>query len=372
MADYQYNYDPGQDPGDGGDWTGWFAIIVSFIFGLWPLTLFLVFRKFMSTPDDRRSQARRERTYRYTYTPRAAAPAPAPAPQKTPAVNPSREALAGTGFIVAGGIVAGLFGFSWLVALFEAIASHSILGSLSGLAALGGFTGAGLVLLYVGFFRRKRSKLFRKYRSLIGARDSVNISTLAKATGRGYKRVCDELQDMLDLGVLPMGYLDLANDRLVLTSQGIADEPAPQSEPQQDEYAILAEIRSVNDAIPDPTMTAKIDRIGQLTGKILDYQRQNPDKAGQLRSFLNYYLPTTLKILRAYAQLDQQGIEGENISAAKDRIEGMMDKVVEGFEKQLDKLFRDEALDIASDVSVLEKMLDKDGLGQGGGLTLGM
>ena len=84
---------------------------------------------------------------------------------------------------------------------------------------------------------------------------------------------------------------------------------------------------------------------------------------------MSYYLPTTLKILRAYAQMGQ-GIEGENIKAAKSRIEGMMDKVVDGFEKQLDRLFQDDAMDIATDVEVLERMLDKDGLG-GQGMTLG-
>ena len=83
--------------------------------------------------------------------------------------------------------------------------------------------------------------------------------------------------------------------------------------------------------------------------------------------------PTTLKILKAYAQMEAQGIEGENISAAKERIEGMMDKVVEGFEKQLDKLFQDDAMDITTDVEVLERMLDKDGLsGKGDGFQLGV
>ena len=98
-------------------------------------------------------------------------------------------------------------------------------------------------------------------------------------------------------------------------------------------------------------------------------------KTGALRQFLNYYLPTTLKILNAYAQMDAQGVEGENITAAKARIEGMMDKVVDGFEKQLDQLFQTDAMDIAADVEVLERMLEKDGLGgsshDGITLTLG-
>ena len=127
----------------------------------------------------------------------------------------------------------------------------------------------------------------------------------------------------------------------------------------------------MNDEIPGEEMSAKIYRIEEITGKILDYQKSHPNRESQLRSFLNYYLPTTLKILRAYAQLDAQGIEGENISAAKARIEGMMDQVVAGFEKQLDKLFQNDALDIASDVEVLENMLKKDGLSDGQGMTLG-
>lgn len=404
MAEYHYKYDPSQgsqNQNGGDDLLSWIVIVIALAV-FWPLGLFLLFRKLMSASttsgrSNRRQTTRPSQTgstYHYTYTynpnqakqakqarsvaqPAPAAPAPAPAPAVTAGpAQPAVRKLAGGGFIAGGSVMTGLFGCFLLISLADAIGTGAALAdSLGGLLAMACFTGIGLVLLYVGLFRRKRSKLFRKYQALIGRRDSVNISTLVNATGRSYKKVCDELQDMLDFGVLPMGYLDLANDKLVLTSQGITDQPqaeAQATEEKTDDDTILAQIKMVNDAIPDPVMSAKIDRIGTLTGKILDYQRKNPDKDSQLRSFLNYYLPTTLKILRAYAQLDQQGIEGENISAAKARIEGMMDKVVEGFEKQLDKLFRDEALDITSDVSVLEKMLDKDGLGQGGGLRLEM
>lgn len=185
---------------------------------------------------------------------------------------------------------------------------------------------------------------------------------------------------MLAKGILPTGHLDMAEGKLYLTEMGYrAPEPEEEADPQekaeqdaQREDAILREIRQVNDEIPDEEMSAKIYRIEEITGKILDYQKKHPNRQGQLRTFLNYYLPTTLKILRAYAQLEAQGIEGENISAAKARIEGMMDQVVAGFEKQLDKLFQDDALDIAADVEVLENMLKKDGLSDGQGITLGL
>jgi len=174
-----------------------------------------------------------------------------------------------------------------------------------------------------------------------------------------------------------MGYLDLGSDQLFLTDDGIQDRPKEEPEkapapPKEVEgaEAVLTEIRALNDAIEDPEMSRKIDRIGEITGNIFAYLREKPDKEGKLRSFLSYYLPTTLKILGSYAQLEAQGVEGENISAAKERIEGMMDKVVEGFEQQLDRLFQDDAMDITSDVAVLERMLEKDGLGNSG-MTLG-
>ncbi len=387
MAEYDYKYDPPQGGPDqnGGDLVSWIVIIAALAF-FWPLGLFLLFRKLMSSSTSNRSKHQHARrssqtgaTYHYTYTrnpnqshaARPSAQKAAPSPAAPAPAEPAVRKLAGGGFIAGGSVMTGLFGFSLLMTLISALATGQLGDAFPGLATLACFTGIGLVLLYVGSFRRKRSKLFRKYQALIGRRGSVSISTLAKATGRSYKKVCDELQDMLDFGVLPMGYLDLANDKLVLTSQGITDEPKVQKQPEKkaDDNDILTEIRAVNDAISDPVMSAKIDRVGEITGKILDYQRQHPDRAGELRAFLNYYLPTTLKILRAYAQLEGQGVEGENISATKKRVESMMDKVVEGFEKQLDRLFQDSAMDIASDVAVLEQMLDKDGLGNQG-LTL--
>ncbi len=295
----------------------------------------------------------------------------APKPGKEPKAGADKrpvKATAGRGLIALGSILTGVFGLGFAVCLAEA-------GGLAELIACGVFSGIGLLSLFLGVRRRKRAKLYLKYLGLIGRRESVRISTLASAAGRSRKKVCRELQDMLDRGILPVGYLDIAGDRLVLSAQGIEDRPQETVDPAKedtDDNDILRQIKDINDAIPDPVMSAKIDRIGEITGKILDYQRKNPGKASQLRSFLNYYLPTTLKILQAYAQLDQQGVEGENISAAKTRIEGMMDKVVEGFEKQLDRLFQNEALDITSDVAVLEQMLDKDGLGSGGGMTFNL
>ena len=236
---------------------------------------------------------------------------------------------------------------------------------------------AGLGGLWAGLRKRKQASRWRSYMAMIGRQSSVSISVLASATGLTPAKVRNDLADMLDDGLFPQGFLDYGGDRLVLSNEGAAPPPrqeekaAPPPPAKEDENAILAEIRAVNDAIDDEKMSAQIDRIGVITAKILDYQKTHPDKAPQLHSFLSYYLPTTLKILRAYAQLEDQEVSGSNITAAMQRIEGMMDKVVEGFEKQLDLLFQGDAMDITTDVEVLERMLAKDGLSDQEGLTLG-
>lgn len=247
---------------------------------------------------------------------------------------------------------------------------------LMGLMVLPCAAAGGLGFVWAGLRKRKQASRFRNYLAMVGNQSSVSISALASAAGLSPNKVRDDLADMLDDGLLPQGYLDYGGDRLVLTGEGIAqppkEQPAPPPPPKEDENAILAEIKAVNDAIDNEKMSAQIDRIGVITAKILDYQKTHPDKAVQLHSFLSYYLPTTLKILRAYAQLEDQEVSGSNITAAMQRIEGMMDKVVEGFEKQLDLLFQGDAMDITTDVEVLERMLAKDGLSDQEGLTLGL
>ena len=292
------------------------------------------------------------------------------------------DSAGGTGLIIGGGIVSAIF------ALGTAAVSMEVLRDLFhgyfwtddfiGLLACMMFLAGGLGMLFSGLSMNRRGERYMNYLAYIGANREVPLAHMAATFGISVAKLCKDLRRMLAKGILPTGYLDLAEGKLFLTEMGYrAPEPRraapPEETPQQAaarEDDILREIRQVNDSIPDEVMSAKIDRIEEITGKILKYQKEHPNKEGQLRSFLNYYLPTTLKILRAYAQLDAQGIEGENISAAKKRIEDMMDQVVYGFERQLDKLFQDDAMDITSDVEVLENMLRKDGLSDEGGITM--
>lgn len=125
---------------------------------------------------------------------------------------------------------------------------------------------------------------------------------------------------------------------------------------------MLRQLREINDAIPGEEMSAKIDRLEAVTAKIFELAEKEPDKLPQMRRFMDYYLPTALKLLRSYAEFDSQGVDGAYISDSKAKIEETMDVLVVGFEQQLDKLFQDEALDVSADISVLQNMMAQDGL----------
>ena len=124
----------------------------------------------------------------------------------------------------------------------------------------------------------------------------------------------------------------------------------------------ITEMKRLDDNIADPAISAQIVRLQQLAGKIFAQVEQNPEKLPQIRKFMNYYLPTTLKILNAYDRMGEQGVSGENISSTMQKVEGMMSTIITAFEKQLDSLFGSEAMDISTDMVVLENMMAREGL----------
>ena len=153
-------------------------------------------------------------------------------------------------------------------------------------------------------------------------------------------------------------------------------KPEPKAEPQkkvstgdpevdkiiEEGYKYLHELRDVNIRIPDEVMTKRIDRMEVASADIFAYIAEHPEKAAEIRRFMNYYLPTTLKLLNSYDKLSRQRVKGENIQKTMFEIEGMMETIAGAFEKQLDSLFDDDALDIAADISVMESILKQEGL----------
>ncbi len=124
----------------------------------------------------------------------------------------------------------------------------------------------------------------------------------------------------------------------------------------------LSEMKRLDDNIPDETISAQIRRLEEVSGKIFEQVKADPGKLPQIRKFMDYYLPTTLKLLNAYDRMSGTGVSGENIDSTLEKVEKMMGTIVTAFEKQLDSLFGSEALDISTDISVLETMMAREGL----------
>ncbi len=125
---------------------------------------------------------------------------------------------------------------------------------------------------------------------------------------------------------------------------------------------ILAQIVEENRLIPDPALSRQMDELESISNKIFRTVIEQPDKAPQIRRFMDYYLPTTLKMLRGYRKMDERSVSGQEADNVRGKIVSAMDVVIGAFKKQLNTLYQNDLLDISTDIDVLETMLRQDGL----------
>lgn len=131
-----------------------------------------------------------------------------------------------------------------------------------------------------------------------------------------------------------------------------------------DEEQAIAEMRRLDDDIEDEKLSAQIVHLEEVTSKIVSYVVTHPDKKNQVRRFFNYYLPTSIKLLNSYNHVDATGIAGTNIDQTKEQVGVMMDKALEAFDNQLDALYADEAMDVSTEIKVMESLLSQEGLAE--------
>ena len=231
---------------------------------------------------------------------------------------------------------------------------------------------AGVALFCGGISMDRQLKRFEKYLAVLGEREAMPVEELARTLGYPEKRVERDLGKMIDKGYfggtaylnVELGYL-FRSGRAdeALKKQRQKEQAAAQQPPKETEEGysgILRGIRRANDAIADPALSAKIDRLEEITAKIFRAVEEDPRKKDRIGTFLNYYLPTTQKLLDSYAEFEAAGVEGENLRQAKNRIASTMDSIVAGFEHQLDELYKADALDVDSDIRVMETILKRD------------
>ncbi len=279
-------------------------------------------------------------------------------------------------FMLAGAVCLSL-GISSYAAI--GMVSHTItLGILSALF----FSSAFFSFVERGFVQRKFRR-FNKYAVIIGDRETMPVTDISRAVGESVKKTRKTLQGMIDSGYFgPLAYIDSGLDSFVLSREAAekaraASEAADKTRAAAAEkpvgsenqfVAVINELHMLCAQTIDPSICSKIRRIEELTAKIFKIVEDKPEKTPQIRRFMNYYLPTTLKLLHAYETLEKQGINGENIMSAKQDIERVLDTLASGYEQQLDNLFRADAIDISADINVLENMMERDGLTNDGNM----
>lgn len=292
-------------------------------------------------------------------------------------------------FTVFGYVIAGIFLVLLLIMLIGAFVTDGFLVGL--LFAAGLFLvlfGVGITMAVIGTKRLGLVSRFQRYRMALGSREYCDVKELCEKLGKTPQYVVKDLQKMIRCGWFRQGHLDEQKSCLMTSNAAYDQYKALQQQMEQkkreeaeraaqqeasglspevqeiirkgDEY--VAKIRACNDAIPGEEISAKISRIEMLVDRIFDRVEQDPDAVTDIRRLMEYYLPTTIKLLEAYEELDMQPVQGENILSSKMEIEKTLDTLNVAFEKLLDSMFQDTAWDVSSDISVLNTMLAQEGL----------
>lgn len=196
--------------------------------------------------------------------------------------------------------------------------------------------------------------------------ESIPLSSLDRVTGE--TGAAEKIRKLIGTGFMENLLVDEGNGCLWLASR--AAEIQQMREPLADAgyNEILEKIRAINREIDSPAVSKHIERIEVVTRDIFRTLEANPDKASDARRFMNYYLPTLFKLLETYNLLEDQSYQGETIRTSRKQIEEILAKLVAGVERQQDKLFRADAMDVEAEIKVLETMMTADGLSEDGTL----
>ena len=393
MSDYRYNYNNSPGPGPGnqrpprGDDTlsglRW-AIGVGLIFLSFPIGLFFTIAHSMGHDiignilRGLSGQSSKSRQSAYTSPEQARQQA-----QSYQSGTQKTQQSAGVRRADRGSTVKTVFG--WIMVAFgalgavSAIMSYETVWTMLTMIALA--LGGGALVLSAAKSRKLEAK-FRRCITISGNRGVVDIKKLSKTLGVDLTEADKMLTEMVDRGYYGQrAYIDHERCLLVIDPEEMRDvyrredeakkaaaaakekaQTAEEKEKMSEYERYIDLIHQADVDIEDEAMSEKIRRMKAITAAIFREVEAHPEKRSQIDRFMNYYLPTTLKLLKSYARIEAQGVSGENMDKAKADIEGIADTLVAGYEKQLDKLYRAEAMDIAGDVSVIENMLKRDGL----------
>ncbi|MCR5451674.1 MAG: 5-bromo-4-chloroindolyl phosphate hydrolysis family protein [Lachnospiraceae bacterium] len=313
----------------------------------------------------------------------------------TPFLQGKSRSKTGVGAYIGGltGTIVGGVGtfFTGIAGIIGMAASPEI--GIAGFVVTGVFGVTTAVFAAIMHSGKKKKELFKKYLEygrIIGPVEFITIENLAAKLNQSEAEVKNDLYEFKNNGFLPKARMDEAETTLMLTDSSFeqyrqAEENRRLREAEEkkwntvgagaNEYQInaanslidegqkyISHIRDLNNQISDEDMTSKLYRLESILKRIFDKVRQQPKSATDLRKFMDYYLPTTDKLVSAYVDLCKQPEGLDNVDKTKNDIKDALDQINDGFEKLLNSLFEDLALDISSDISVMNTMMKQDGL----------
>lgn len=292
---------------------------------------------------------------------------------------------------IAGGMLAFAFIVLSLIFVPVAIAASSMV-SMVALAFPVAIATIGAGLLFAGVRRVSLLQRFRAYQGILASRQVCPIEELAARTSRSKKFVLKDVRKMMNKGLFKQGHLDDAETQLIVTDAAYGNyraqldqakererqqrlaqsaslreqsSEAPNGEVRailQKGEAFVVQIRESNEAIAGEEISAKIDQIESVVRSIFKRAEEHPEVISELDRLMDYYLPTTVKLLDAYEDLDRQPIQSETMVKSKAEIEATLDTLNIAFAKLLDSIFADVAWDVSTDVTVLHTVLAQEGL----------
>ena len=272
------------------------------------------------------------------------------------------------------------------------IATEATIGNVPALTVISTIFGVlffvSLPMIIIGFKLRNRIKRFKRYQTVLNGRTFCMIQELSTATGEESKFIISDLRKMIKSGLFVEAYLDEQETCLMtdyktytqyLETMKNAKERQEAEKKEKEKWAnrqdgnILKEtidegknyiqiIKAANDALPEVEISEKLDQLENVTTKIFDYVEQHPDKLPEIRKFMCYYMPITLKLVKAYQNFDEHGFNQAEIVATKLEIKGTLDTINMAYQNLLKKLMQTDILDVSSDISALETILAQEGL----------
>lgn len=292
---------------------------------------------------------------------------------------------------IAGSIFGGFFTFLFGIGMLLLFCIGEIFG---GIASFSLFV-PSLLWLNNGISTLKERLVFKNFQKVLNLSENksfAKIEDLMNETGESKKKTIKLLRKMIQKRWFKEGHIDKNETTFISTNetyalyqkaqlgfeerQRIEDElgkfkkentkkvknEAEVQETLSQGRKYLAQISHLNDRILGVEISNKIFKIEDLTGRILKRVEEHPSSVEDIKQLMKYYLPMTIKLLTAYAEMDEQQINVDNIDKSKREIENVLESLNDAFSKLLDDLYKDTAWDISSDVSVLNAMLKREGL----------